>query len=499
MPFAFALLAVIATAVRVDTPPQSSPPAPRRLRSATSRCVSNCNDWAQFSETSAATSISTTNVATLHRRWRVETPETVEGSPLFVQRVGTRLGSRNLLIVETSAGRLIALDAASGFEIWSTTGPAGQRWTTSTPALDPNRTVLYAYGLDGYVHKYAVGSGVEITGNGWPELITLKGDVEKGSSALTIATTSSGDDYLYVTTSAYPDPGDAGDYQGHLVAINLATGTQRVFNAACSDAVMHFVENGDATTDCATTQGGIWARAGAVYDARTDRVYVTVGNGVFDADRGGFNWATSVVAVRPDGSTDGGTPLDSYTPANYQYLNDQDLDLSSTAVAPLVLPADSTLPPLAVQGGKDGQVRLLDLSNLSGAGAPRHLGGELQMFPLPQGGWIITRPAVWLDANQSYTAIANDQGVSAFVLTTDSGAPRLKSVWTNPQGCQTPVYAKGILFCAQSGRLTALSAATGNELWSGALLDNIHWQSPIVIGDSVYVADSSGVSAFGVR
>ncbi len=425
-------------------------------------------------------------------------PETVEGSPVYVERIETPKGLHNLLIVSTVTGRVMALEAATGETVWSTNPPTGPRWTTSSPALDPNRAFIYAYGLDGYVHKLSVANGTEVTTGHWPELITLKGDVEKGSSAIAIATTAAGQDYLYMTISGYPEPGDAGDYQGHLVAINLRTGVQHVFNAACSNRPIHFDEGGSSTTDCLVVQAGIWARAGAVYDRGTDRVFVTAGNGVFDADRGGFNWATSVVALRPDGSTDGGTPLDSYTPANFQYLNDEDLDLSSTTVAPLELPAGTSDPPLAVQGGKDGQLRLLDLSDLSGRGAPRKIGGELQILPIPQGGEILTHPAVWLDGDRSYVAVSNEQGISAFVLDHAAGSPRLQNAWTSPLACQSPVYTNGMLVCATTGKLMALDAQSGRLLWSDSTIHSIHWQNPIVIGNSIFIPDDSSLTAWSL-
>src|SRR6202022_4073579 len=112
-------------------------------------------------------------------------------------------------------------------------------------------------------------NGKETIGDGWPALITLKGDVEKGSSNIAIATAQNGSTYLYMTTSAYPDPGDDGDYQGHLVTIDIANGNQHVFNALCSDSDEHFAVGG-----CSSQQAGIWARAGAVYDPVIDRVFV---------------------------------------------------------------------------------------------------------------------------------------------------------------------------------------------------------------------------------
>lgn len=458
-------------------------------------------NWGQFSDISAAsnTSLDAANVKALRNVWRVELPESVDGSPVFARAVDTPSGRHDLLIVSTQAGRLVALDAASGDTIWSADPPAGPRWTTSSPAIDPDGQFVYAYGLDGQVHKRLLATGEEVAGDGWPQLITRKPSVEKGSSALSIATTRNGSNYLYMTIAAYPDPGDDGDYQGHLVTIDLRTGNKHVFNAACSDKEMLFVENGDSSSDCANVQSGIWARAGAVYDSRTDRVYVTTGNGVFDGDSGGYNWGTSVLALSPDGSPGGGTPLDSYTPTNHQFLTDMDLDLSSTTVTALLLPDGSTLPPLAVQGGKDGRVRLLNLADLSGRGGPGHLGGELQIVDPPQWGEILTRPAVWTDGTTSYVAVANDEGITTYSLqVTPEGGPLLVQRWYSEGGATSPVYANGILYCIRSRELFALDASSGEVLWSDPSVDLVHWQSPIVIDDRLFVADARAVSAYKV-
>lgn len=491
----FAAASIRVPQIRLCEPGSSDCGLQRPIRSRQfSECTVDCDDWSQFTNPVAVTSFSVDNIRRSELTWRSETPEMVDGSPIYVQNVPTSVGRRNLLIVSTISGRLIAFNAGTGAVMWSTTPPSGPRWTTSSPALDPNRLFVYAYTLDGYVHRYSVATGDEVRGDGWPELITLKGDVEKGSSALSIATSANGDTYLYMTIAAYPEPGDDGDYQGHLVAINVTTGTQNVFNAQCSDKTFHLRVN-----DCDVRQAGIWARSGAVYDSRTDRVYVTTGNGVFDADRGGFNWASSVVALRPDGSTDGGTPVDSYTPTNYQQLNELDLDLSSTTVAPLLLPEDSALPPLAVQGGKDGKLRLLDLSNLSGGGAPRRTGGELQVISMPFRGAILTRPATWLVGTTTYIAVTTREGTAVFAADTSSDRPRLTNVWQSSGGCASPIYANGLLICARSGALVARDAVTGQVLWMDNTIGAIHWQSPIVVGDTLFIADSAGVNAYTVQ
>ena len=462
-------------------------------------------DWLQFNSMSRRDPkpITPENTSQLQRLWKVKIAGGVsDSSPLYVNNVSTRDGYRDLVILSLTNGGVVALSARDGSVIWQTTPPRGERWTTASPAVDPDRRHVYAYALDGFVHRYDIHDGSEVTGGGWPELITTKGDVEKGSSSISIATARDGNTYLYMTTAGYPDPGDAGDYQGHLTTIDLATGEQHTFNAACSDRDMHFLESGDSTTDCDNVQSGIWARAGAFYDASTDRVFVTTGNGVYDAPDGGFNWGSSIVALRPDGTTDGGTPLDSYTPAEYQALTDLDLDLGASNVAALPVPLGSAFQHLGVQVGKDWKIRMVDLSNLSGQNGPRHVGGEVATIPLPQLGELLTRPATWLDpeTRKTWVYFANDNGVSAMQLTAgDDGHPTLAAIWQRPDGGATPVLASGVLYYARAGEIDAVSATTGNLLWRDTSIGGIHWQSPIVTGGCVYIADTDGyVTAYTI-
>ncbi|MDE2258229.1 MAG: PQQ-binding-like beta-propeller repeat protein, partial [Xanthomonadaceae bacterium] len=140
--------------------------------------------------------------------YNVTLPDVADGAPAFLSSVTTANGVRDLLFLETKGGHVLALDAATGATVWShatkpTPPPAGQDYTTSSPAIDPNRQYVYFYGLDGNAHKYAVGTGLETSSGGWPERATLKPDVEKGSSALAIAIAKSGTTYLYVANGGY--------------------------------------------------------------------------------------------------------------------------------------------------------------------------------------------------------------------------------------------------------------------------------------------------------
>ena len=55
-----------------------------------------------------------------------------------------------------------------------------------------------------------------------------------------------------------------------------------------------------------------------------------------------------------------------------------------------------------MQGGKDAKLRLLNLDDLSGQGGPGHTGGEIgPLVDVPQGGQVLTAPAVWINPGGS--------------------------------------------------------------------------------------------------
>ncbi len=465
-------------------------------------------DWPQFNldarhggASYAETVIDVRNVAGLHLRYPpVPLPGIADGSPVFLEGVATAAGIRDLVFLTIKDGTVVAVDAGSGAVVWSRRPATGPRYTTSSPALDPDRLFVYSYGLDGRVHKLQVGDGTEVLSGGWPALATLKPDVEKGSSALTVAVVG-GTPFLYVANGGYP--GDQGDYQGHVTAIDLATGAQRVFNANCSNSACHFVEHGAAgcgqlQPDCPAVQTAIWARAGVVYDATLARIFAATGNGPFDGAFGGHDWGDSVLALNPDGTGDGnGRPLDSYTPTEYQSLQDADADLGSSAPAIVDAPAGSTVPHPGVQCGKDAQVRLLNLDDLSGGGGPGHVGGELQKIQLPQGAGVLTAIAVWTNPadGASWVYVANGNGISGLKVGVRNGVPALSTsppdAWTDRVGGTSPIVANGIVFYAATDGVRALDPTTGALLWRDTALGPVHWESPIVVDGRLYVTDET--------
>ena len=462
-------------------------------------------DWLQFGgdaahsgASSGETQLGAGNVAQLRAAFQTVLPGTADAPPVELSGVPTAGGVRDLLFVNTTNATTVAVDAHTGTQVWAQqVGPGSCHinnggsacYTTSAPAIDPNRQFVYSYGLDGSVHKYATGTGVETTSGGWPQQATRKPFDEKGSADLTVATARNGTPYLYVASGGYP--GDNGDYQGHITTINLTTGAQTVFNTLCSDQTVHFASR--TTPDCPAVQSAVWSRAGVVYDPDTDHVYLPTGNGAYSPTA--HDYGDSVLVLNPDGTgAGGGTPLDSYTPTNYTQLQNADADLGSTAPALVHAPPGSTVPHLGVQSGKDAQLRLLNLDNLSGQHAPNHTGGELQTIGVPQGGEVLTQPSTWINPadGSSWVFLANDNGLSALKVQLNGTSPTLVTQWHTGTGGTTPVLANGVLYYETGGGLRALNPTTGTQLWTDGASTGVHWQSPIVVNGVLYDTDGHG-------
>jgi hypothetical protein len=476
------------------------------------------SDWLQFgydsahSGNNASESILTAaNVGELVPRYSQPLPGVLDGAPVYLGHVTTPGGVKDLLFALSMNGTAMAIDAQTGDVVWSKS--SGQSFMNASPAVDTSRGFVYFPMSDGKIHKYAVGDGAETQTGGWPEVSTAKPQFEKANGSLAIAT-AGGTRYLYAVTSGFTD---GGDYQGHLTTINLDTGAQVVFNSLCSDQAIHFAAPGGGD-NCNSTQSGIWGRGGAVFDADLQRVFVTSGNGPYDANIGGNNWGDSVLALAPNGApATPGVPYDSYTPDNFQYLGDHDLDLGSMSVAILPAPAGSAIGHLGMQSGKDENIRLINLDNLSGAGGPRHTGGEIQFVANPNKyDGAREQSAVWVDpSNQTWVFFASFRyGIVAYKIVLDASThmPSLSRVWSSPWGLEvattSPVLANGVLYHigmtvgASTNSLVARDPSTGNVLWSSEPLSGIHWQSPIVVDGVVYVSDvengAGRIKAYGL-
>ena len=405
----------------------------------------------------AVTGIKLKNVGRLHRQ-QVQLPGTVDSSPIYLHDVKVGGKTRDVFFVTTTYGITLAVDAAGGRILWRYTPPGYSDWagsaqiTTMTPVADPGRAAIYAGAPDGRIRKLSVANGREL----WSTSITRDPTHEKLAAPLNLA-----HGLVIAATGGYI--GDAPPYQGHVVTLSPATGRiVAVWNSLCSDR--HELIQ---PSSCDASDSAIWGRTAPVVDPATGDLLVATGNAPFD---GKTNWGDSVLVLSPDAKR----LLEHWTPANQAQLNDRDIDLGSTA--PALLSGG-----YFVQGGKDGILRLLQLSRL--AGPSPATGGELQSVEVPGPTDLFSAPAVW---KGSWVFLATSGGTAAWKLQ----GGRLQQVWSNGVAGTSPVVAGGLLYIQWSGDIHVYAPATG-RIVADLPIGDAHWQSPIVADGRVAAGEGN--------
>jgi len=423
------------------------------------------HDWTRFGYGPArsnsspdATGITVANAAHLQRQ-RVELDGTVDSSPIFLHDVTVAGATHDVFFVTTTYGRTLAVDAATGHVLWRYTPPGYSSWagsyriTTATPVADPGRAAVYTASPDGRIHKLSVADGTAL----WSTAITRLPQREKIAAALNFSR-----GLVIATTGGYL--GDAPPYQGHVVTLNPSTGAiVHVWNSLCSNR--HALIE---PSSCGASDSAIWARAGAVVDPSTGRLLVATGNGPWN---GRTNWGDSVLVLSPDAAH----LLQNWTPRNQAQLEAGDTDLGSTA--PALLGGS-----LALQGGKDGVLRLLNIRRLNGTThASARQGGELQTLAAPGHTDVFTAPAVWHSGRTTWAFVANNGGTAAFRLVRG----RLRRAWQNGAAGTSPVVAGGLLYVYDPNGALRIYKPTSPRPVATLSAGAGHWNSPIVIAGRV--------------
>jgi hypothetical protein len=424
-------------------------------------------------------------------------------------------GGRAALIVATEQNIVLAIDASDGSEIWTATlgapvplaqlpcGDIDPLGITGTPVVDAANRIIYVDAMttpDNGVTKlhriFALSLDDGSILPGWPfdlSNVTFQGIAFDSTYQNQRGALLLHDGILYIPYGGHA--GDCGNYHGWVVGVP--------------------VENPAGATGWATgaIAGGIWGPGGVASDGH--RIYAATGN------TGGANtWAGGEAIVRLGrGATFSGNPDDYFTPSNWLYLDEYDLDLGGSA--PVLFNLPGAVPPhLALALGKNGVAYLLDRDHLGGLGTGDGVNGEGLESVQVSVGSIINAAAVYTAPSGTYAVFhSTDVGVGCpgtpgdlIALRIASGSPPSLSVaWcandlggglpivTTTDGTSQPIV--WTIGAEYTNQLHAFDGETGAVLFTGGgaadQMSNVqHFQTAIAVNGRIFVAADYELYAF---
>ena len=423
---------------------------------------------ANLSET--ALNASNVTAANFGLLFKLPVDDAIFAQPLYVPNVAIpNMGIHNVVYVATMSDTLYAFDAdQSGAPLWSanfasrvgaTSVPmaqfaisgnrniVGNLGILSTPVIDPSTNMLYlvactlenntmAYRL----HAVDITTGAEPYGPGTLISASYQGstfDARYQTQRVSLALAAN----QVVFGFAAVQQEYAGGYVGWVMAYNKQTLLQSgIF----------------ATVTTGSRGGGVWQSGRPPAVDSSGKVYVFVGNGFGGGYDGVNNFSESVLKLDP---SVGLQLIDWFTPENWIFLDDGDLDLTSSG--PMLIPGTNLL----AGGGKSGVLYLLDTASLGKFNATD---GQIVQKLQISASEIHGGPVYWQRSAASGGPLLYDWG----------SADRVKAYAFNGASLNTSPSFQGSGTQAWPGGILALSA-NGDQVGSGVL-----WATVAMGGDA---------------
>jgi hypothetical protein len=437
----------------------------------------------------------------------------IVGHPLYLPGLTIPgQGVHNVVYVATMNDTVYAFDANSGSlpPLWTTSlleySPSGATpvpiavkgcggttaWTqvgvVSTPVIDPVANVIYllaeTYENEQVVHRLhalSVANGAEVAG--WP--VTIQASYIYDGQTYKFVDTKEinrpglllNNGYVY---AGFGSPGCNGGDQGWVMAFNTLTAQQEAFD----------LEPGN-------TFGSVWQK-GAGLSADSDGfVYADTGEGGMV---GGVDLAITVFKL---GQSGGHLSLaDWFTPWNWSFLSDNDLDINNAVV---ILPDQTgTFPHEAITLGKEGTIYVLNRDNM-GHLCASCTGSDTQVIQevlkVATGSYT---PVVW----NGSVYITGSSKIQIYTLS--NGLLTLSKSWaigsTTHPVITSNGTSNGIIWVINGNYLTALNALNLNVLYTSSQAANgrdtlppyAHFGSPIAADGRVFVGTLDSLVVYGM-
>jgi len=418
----------------------------------------------------------------------------IYAQPLFMEN-GPQ--GKDALFVVTEKNWAYALDARDGQVLWQrqVAAPAAvglfgcgnidPLGITCTPVIDPGGRTLF---FDAMTVPAAGGSprhvifalSIEDGSLRWQLDVAsavpgFDSTVQNQRGALTIL-----DGKLVVPFGGFY--GDCGNYHGWVVAVPLAAPTT-------------------ATSFVTGRRGSaIWAPSGVASDGFS--LFVSTGNG-FGAASWGDAFSEAVLRLAPSPTFSGFTD-DYFAPGDWKALDDSDTDLGSSGVVLFDIPNENP-SHLAFAIGKPGVARLLSRDGLGG------INGSVSALGQASNKVVLGSIAAYTTSTRSYVVFSgtnpNCSGDLTALSISAGAPPSLAFAWCasqNGRGSPMVTSSDGAhdflvwgLGVGGDQKLHAFDGDTGHELYTSPALANLaRFMTPVEAKGRVYVAGSGTVTAF---
>lgn len=363
--------------------------------------------------------------------------------PLVVTGIPTHNGTKNLVIVAGADDSVYAMDAATGTIVWKREFPNSSKPPepasgacpnnlNATPVIDKASGLLYVLTNDGKLRTLGIADG--------DDRVAPSQFVNPYSRNWSLNLAGG---YIYTSESR-----GCGGAISSIDAIRISDPSRPVMR--------FYPSTGKAS--------GPWGRGGIV--AGPSGVFAQTADGAYDPAAGRFG--NSILGLTNDLRL-----TDSYTPANFDYLNRKDLDLGSAS--PVVFPFGEWT--LVAAAAKEGVIYLLDAADLGGRdhhtplfASPRYSNDAVTFHYTGVWGamstWVDARGDRWLlvpmqgpAAKQTLPQFATSSGpvvngsLMAFKVKLRDGRPALDPQWISGDldVPGIPVVANGVVYVLATG------------------------------------------------
>src|SRR5437016_6994982 len=299
-----------------------------------------------------------------------------------------------MIIAVTESNNVYALNATTGFSIWSRTdigppvpstpcGGFNPTGITGTPVVDlASRRLFFDALIDGVTKKhfiYSLNVDTGATNPGWPvdvnatamyNGIIFNSLVQEEPGGLALV-----NGVVYVPYSGWN--GDCGSYHGWVVGVQINNPS-----------------TGVAAWATTAVKGGIWGHSGVASDGTN--MFVITGN--TSGTNGVWGGGEAIIRLQA-GPLWTGMPTDYWAPTNWFSLDNSDTDLGGVSAMLIDVPGANP-SQLVLATGKDGNAYLLNRNNLGGIAAPVAqlsvgfvIGQSSATYTTSQGTYFVFRPS----------------------------------------------------------------------------------------------------------